>query len=97
MKIISIIISLLFLVLLLTQIYSFSRRTADVQTREQQLSAEMDKEKTDQGKLQSDLLYYQDPANLEKELRQRFNYRAPDEKLIIIVPPQASGTATTTP
>ncbi|OGY59688.1 MAG: hypothetical protein A3B23_03400 [Candidatus Colwellbacteria bacterium RIFCSPLOWO2_01_FULL_48_10] len=33
-----------------------------------------------------DIDYYSDPHNLEKELRSRFNYRAPNEKLIIVVP-----------
>ena len=33
------------------------------------------------------------PANLEKELRARFNYREPGEKLIIIVPQAGSGSS----
>jgi uncharacterized protein YfcZ (UPF0381/DUF406 family) len=45
--------------------------------------------------LESDYQYYQNPANLEKELRARFNYRLPDEKLIVIVP-KASGTVSST-
>lgn len=30
--------------------------------------------------------YFSHPENLEKELRARFNYRRPDEKMIIITP-----------
>lgn len=37
-------------------------------------------------KLAEDIEYYSEPHNLEKELRARFNYRAPNEKLIIVVP-----------
>ena len=40
--------------------------------------------------LQADLEYFQEPENLVKELRSRFNYKKPGEKLIIIVPPKDS-------
>jgi len=39
-------------------------------------------------KFQADLEYFTEPENLEKELRSRFNYKKPGEKLIIIVPPK---------
>lgn len=42
----------------------------------------------DSRNLKADLEYLADPANLEKELRSRFNYKNPGEKLIIIVPPK---------
>lgn len=38
-------------------------------------------------KIQGELEYLSDPHNLEKELRAKFNYRAPNEKMIIVVPP----------
>lgn len=37
-------------------------------------------------KLTQDLEYYQNDANLSKELRARFNYREPGEELLILVP-----------
>ena len=37
-------------------------------------------------KLRQDIEYFSRPENLEKELRARFNYRKPDEKLMIFVP-----------
>ncbi len=40
----------------------------------------------DQIKLTEDIEYYSNPHNLEKLLRANFNYRAPDEKLIIVAP-----------
>ena len=43
--------------------------------------------------LQADLEYYARPENLEKELRSRFNYKKPGEKLIIIVPPKEATTS----
>lgn len=36
--------------------------------------------------LLGEINYLKDPDNLEKELRSRFNYAYPGEKLIIIVP-----------
>lgn len=37
-------------------------------------------------KLQAQIDYYSRPENLEKELRAQFNYKKPDEKMMIIVP-----------
>lgn len=44
--------------------------------------------------IEKDLVYYEDPENLVKALKEQFNYRAPDEKLIILVSP-APGTSST--
>ena len=41
------------------------------------------------GRFQADLKYFAFPENLEKELRSRFNYKKPGEKLIIVVPPKS--------
>lgn len=46
----------------------------------------------DSRNLKSDLNYLQIPENLEKELRSRFNYKNPGEKLIIVVPPNQATT-----
>ena len=53
-----------------------------------QAIAEQESLETENAKLIEDIEYYQDPHNLEKELRARFNYRAPNEDLIIVVPSQ---------
>ena len=37
----------------------------------------------DSENLKADLEYFSDPANIEKELRSKFNYKNPGEKLII--------------
>ncbi len=34
--------------------------------------------------LRADIQYFSNPDNLEKELREKWNYRRPEEKLIII-------------
>ena len=40
--------------------------------------------------LQEEIKYYEDEENLLKEAKSQFNYRAPDEKLFIIVPGAAA-------
>ena len=47
---------------------------------------------TDNSDLKEKIAYYSNPRNLEKELRARFNYRFPNEKLIIVVPKKESST-----
>lgn len=39
--------------------------------------------------LRADIRYFGETRNLLKEFRSLFNYRAPGEKLIIVVPPEA--------
>ncbi|MDO8516200.1 MAG: hypothetical protein Q7S28_03050 [bacterium] len=64
----------------------------------------LDKAKIDNESLGNDYQYYSNPINLEKELRARFNYRSPGEKMIIVVPatpgergePSQGATTTTT-
>ncbi len=61
------------------------------------VQAHLNSLETDSVNIASDLQYYQDPANLAKELRSRFNYKAPGEKLVIVVPgTDASSTASST-
>lgn len=62
-----------------------SQNLADIETR-------LTKAKADQTDLLAEQQYLANPLNLEKELRARFNYKRPGEKMIIIVPAQASGT-----
>ena len=58
-------------------------RLQEAQTQEQGLSAEIN--------------YLTDPANLEKELRARFNYAKPGETMIVIVQSSTPiGAASTT-
>jgi len=40
----------------------------------------------DNNRLNEKIEYFSEPRNLEKELRARFNYRLPFEKLIIVIP-----------
>ncbi|RJP44346.1 hypothetical protein C4587_02100 [Candidatus Parcubacteria bacterium] len=79
-----------------SQIYFFSRDGKGARRDYDEVRAKLDAARLDEDKLKAELEYYSQPANLEKVLRARFNYRNRDEKLIIIVPQNASGTATST-
>lgn len=96
MKIAGIAILSIFIVALALQTISYKRSGDDAERQLVELKKELEKAKDDQRRLQSDLDYYLNPENLEKELRARFNYREAGEKLIIIVPTSSRATTTTT-
>ena len=85
MKIAAAIILTIALVFVGTQIFSslkekrsLSQTFTDVESRLQDAQAE-------EQNLSTEVNYLSDPANLEKELRSRFNYAKPGETMIIIV------------
>lgn len=80
-----------------TRIYGFLREQQDTARTLQALQQKYEAAKIDEAKLQEELQYLSNPTNLEKELRARFNYRASDEKMIIIVPPHATSVSSTSP
>ena len=84
----------LFLAFLLHQAWIFSGRERDAVKEAVAVQSELRKVQADMSVLQSDYEFLQNPANLEKELRARFNYKLPGEKLIIIVPSASSSTST---
>jgi Zn-dependent protease with chaperone function len=59
------------------------------------MKAQLDAESVASESLRGDIGYYADPANLEKELRARFNYRSPGEHMIVIVPGASGGASST--
>jgi len=96
MKIIAVILLSALIIFLGTQIYSFLSKEKTAQADFASMQSELDAAKADEAQSQADLTYYLNPANLEKELRARFNFRAPGEHLMILVP-DSSSTATSTP
>lgn len=75
------------------QIHSFVGRENAVKQNYLDLGTRLSQAKQDQGSFKAELDYYLNPVNLEKELRARFNYKRPDEKLIIIVPKIGTSTS----
>lgn len=86
MKIAAIIGLSIVLVILGIQAFSFIRQVNQLSAAYASASAELTKAKVQEVNLQDEQQYLADPANLEKELRARFNYVNPGEKMIIIVP-----------
>lgn len=80
-----------FLIFLSTQIYTYRIKADEAEANYQSVAAKLQGAELDQGKLKSDLEYYSNPVNLEKEIKARFNYHAPGERTLILVP---EGTTT---
>ena len=96
MKIVAAIILAGLVVFLGTQIYAFVERKDALQKDFADLEAQLGAAKLDEVNSQADLNYFLNPINLEKELRARFNYKAPDEKMLILVPRVGSTTVSST-
>jgi hypothetical protein len=92
MRVIIAVIAAVFIVFLSLQIYSFKKRGEGAEKQYQDILVKVEKARQDYRDIEAELEYYLKPANLEKELRARFNYRGPEEKLIIIVPPTAGNS-----
>jgi len=96
MKLATTVALFVFIVVLGFQIFAFLGREQKGNNDLQELKDRLEQAKIDEKQLQAELEYFAKPANLEKELRARFNYRQPDEKLIIIVPKNQTGTVSST-
>lgn len=92
MKWVTFIILSIFLVFLSIEIGSFWRRGARLDKERAELQAELLGAQALREKLKAEYEFFLRPENVEKELRARFNLRLRDERLIILVPPQATGT-----
>ncbi len=92
MKALAALVLFFILIVLLREIYFLWQENKQESAQYQTLQKEFQKAQASYQQLQSELQYYSNPANLEKELRQRFNYRKPGEKTIIVVPQGSSPT-----
>lgn len=79
------------------EIYVFWSKNRTASEEYAELQKKLSRARADYENLQVDLQYYLNPYNLEKELRSRFNYAAPGEKLIILVSPSTSSVSSTNP
>ena len=85
----------LLLVLLAVEIFSFAGQQRQAKKEFQALQEKVNAAEHDNAMLKAQIQYLENPANLEKELRSKFNYRAQDEKMIILVPSPNHATSTT--
>lgn len=95
MKIASIVVLSLFLIVIGVQVFSFVRQEWSLGSELADVQQNLTKAQAEETSLQEENQYLANPANLEKELRARFNYKKPGETMIIIVP-SASSTASST-
>ena len=94
MKIASIVVLSLFLILIGVQVYSFVAQEWSLGSQLADVQQNLTKAQTQETSLQQETQYLSNPANLEKELRARFNYKKPGETMVIIVPDATSTTST---
>jgi hypothetical protein len=83
---------LIMLIFFGTQIRSLYKQNASAASVYNEEKQALFRATEDAQRSSSDLNYILNPQTLEKELRARFNYKLPDEKLIIIVPKVTSST-----
>ena len=58
----------------------------DLEVEEKILKADLSALLEENTEIQDNIDYFEDPENLLKEAKSQFNYRAPGEELIIVVP-----------
>lgn len=89
---------LVFVVIVLgIQVRQFLARKADVGREYAKVKEKLEKAEAGRAQIESELRYFSNPENAEKEIRGRFNLRSPGEKLIIIVPKAGSPPSSTSP
>lgn len=86
MRKIALVIAALVIITILMQAADLNSRRSDAAAKLSGIAAELQALEVENAALEKDIFYYADPANLEKELRARFNYKSPGEELIIVVP-----------
>ena len=92
MKIAAIVVLSIFLIILGVQVYSFVAQEWQLGSQLADIRANLVKAQAQEASLQAQTQYLSNPANLEKELRARYNYKKPGETMVIIM----STTTTTT-
>ncbi len=94
MKIAAIVVLSIIIIFLGVQVFSFIKQANQLNGDFASVQTRLTKAKADEANLEEEKQYLANPANLEKELRSRFNYVNPGEKMVIIVP-LGSSTAST--
>ncbi|MDR3581671.1 MAG: septum formation initiator family protein [Candidatus Pacebacteria bacterium] len=86
MKIAAIAVLSVLIIFLGIQVFSFVKQSNQLSSDYASVQDRLAKAKTDAANLEEEKQYLANPVNLEKELRSRFNYVNPGEKMVIIVP-----------
>lgn len=86
MRVFIVIILSIILSAILAQSYFFIKERNRLKIDSDNLNSRLQALSKENADLQSDIEYFSRPENLEKELKSRFNYKKPGEKMMIIVP-----------
>lgn len=68
------------------ELFLFVRESKILAEKNSQLASKLESLAIDKSKISRDINYYSNPRNLEKLLREKFNYKGSGEKMIIVVP-----------
>ena len=84
MNVVVLLVSLVISIFLGVQLFSFYSSNAQLSRKLDSLNGEAGDLTKENDLLKADLSYYAEPENLAKELRAKFDYKKPGEKLIKI-------------
>lgn len=76
------------------KILELSRTEDEARENVSELAKRVQTASLEAAQIQANLEYFRRQENLEKEMRSRFNFRLPDEKLMILVPGPEIGATT---
>ncbi|BCX16050.1 MAG: hypothetical protein KatS3mg098_279 [Candidatus Parcubacteria bacterium] len=71
---------------LMTSAFLLTKKVKEFSKTYKDLSAQINNLAEENLIIERDIKYYLNPRNLEKKLREKFNYKHPSEKMIIVVP-----------
>lgn len=86
MKIIIVSILIIILVVFMIQIFLISKERNQLREEFGNLAGKADNLAKENDKIKSEIEYYSNSENLEKEFRAKFNYKKIGEKMMIIAP-----------
>lgn len=86
MKLVILVILLAILGVITVQVYFLFKERNQLKADIGILNAKLGALIKENNSLRSEIEYFSHPENLEKELKSKFNYKHPDEKMLIIVP-----------
>lgn len=86
MRIFAIIVFSLLLFVVGVQLYNVYGKSRKLNNQFSEVETKIESLNKENSKLLADIDYFQDPRNLIKEFKSKFNYKKLGEKLIIVVP-----------
>jgi hypothetical protein len=82
------------LIFVVVQIVKFSGRMRAAKGMYDSVQTDFERTRADHENLKAEFSYFSNPVNLSKELRSRFNYTLPGEKILILVQEESAPTST---